>query len=248
MNCNTAGTIGTLHVGYAGNIKECRLNLLSGTIDKAALGSVSAEGLTCDKMILNLRGGDITTQFDLIDTKPFTFGEAIAYVADGIKYTATAGEGITLKTGNLPATVSLDKTSYKPGQAITVSFTDASAKDWVGIIKKGHTPGETAIDNDMGGKTFGSALMWAYISGEGQVVLTAESEGCLKDLEKIELPVGDYILFYAQNDSYAVTQSIEFKVSNETAPTETGDMTYILIAAIILSAIAAAVVVKKQRS
>ena len=62
----------------------------------------------------------------------------------------------------------VDKTGYNPDEDITVHYenTPGNAKDWIGIYKKGDTPGSQP------------SYLWSYISGnEGSVVFNIPDKG-----------------------------------------------------------------------
>ncbi|WP_018758032.1 Ig-like domain-containing protein [Paenibacillus terrigena] len=88
-------------------------------------------------------------------------------------------------------TVSMDKPAYLEGQAITLSYTGASKKDWIGLYKKGAVQGSS-----------NPSLTYQYAS--------TQPDGRLS-FSKLLAP-GEYEALYMENDGYNLFQRVPFSV------------------------------------
>ncbi|MFT3921549.1 MAG: endonuclease/exonuclease/phosphatase family protein [Myxococcales bacterium] len=97
------------------------------------------------------------------------------------------------------STLTLNKTSYAAGEAITATFANGAgnAKDWVGIYKSGQTPGQTG------------STAWLYTNGKQSVTgTTGPRSGTLTFSTGAKptwpLPTGSYTAYFLENDGYGV--------------------------------------------
>jgi PKD repeat protein len=113
---------------------------------------------------------------------------------------------ILFLVGNLLAqTVSTNKSTYKVGEAITISFTGAtSASDWVGLYAATSTPGSASPSID-----------WNYVDGTrtGSSLVTNGSivfQGGLSS-------EGNYKVCFLASNGYSIMKTAYFNVSNAVA-------------------------------
>jgi len=104
-------------------------------------------------------------------------------------------ERIHFSVGTEIATVSMSSPTIPPGEPFTVGFSGGpgTPKDWMGIFRKGETPGPDPL------------TAYLYVDGkvEGEVTF-----------ELPDLPPGDYFVALFINDSYSeVSNRFEFSVS-----------------------------------
>ena len=111
----------------------------------------------------------------------------------------------TFAVGDLGPGVQTDKSSYTPGEPITVDFLlgPANPKDWVGLYKVDMVPGSVG------------SLAWFYVDGtkagnEGIETGTIAFDGGMID-------EGDYKAVFFENDGYTIFAETLFKVQ-KTAP------------------------------
>lgn len=90
-------------------------------------------------------------------------------------------------------TVKMDKEVYLYGQPITLSFTGASQKDWIGIYEEGGIP-----------QGSNPSLTWQYTSDATQ------PDGKM-NFTKV-LPPGKYEALYMENDGYNIFQRASFSI------------------------------------
>ncbi|WP_152392069.1 metallophosphoesterase [Paenibacillus guangzhouensis] len=88
-------------------------------------------------------------------------------------------------------TVTMDKPAYLEGQPITLSYTGASKKDWIGLYKKGAVQGGS-----------NPSLTYLYAS--------AQPDGRLSFAK--QLSPGEYEALYMENDGYNLFQRVPFSV------------------------------------
>lgn len=110
---------------------------------------------------------------------------------------------LLLLVGNLVAqTVSTDKSIYKVGEAITVSFTGTTgAKDWVGLYMATYTPGSASPSID-----------WNYVDGT-KTGATLVVNGSVVFPNGLDAE-GSYKVCFLANDGYTLLKSANFVVSN----------------------------------
>ncbi len=122
-------------------------------------------------------------------------------------YTALAQTSFKVVDAGTPL-VRAAKRTYAPGEAITVTFTNgpANPKDWVGLYKKGQTPGAVGSTG------------YLYVDGTqtGAVAAAAGSVTFLKGLSA----TGDWVAIFLENDGYTVlaTESFAVKASAGSPP------------------------------
>ncbi|SCW82170.1 Calcineurin-like phosphoesterase [Paenibacillus tianmuensis] len=102
-------------------------------------------------------------------------------------------------------TVTMDKPAFVQGQPITLSFTGASLKDWIGLYPKGAVP-----------QGSNPSLTWDHTSAASQ------PDGKLT-FTKALVP-GEYEALYMQNDGYNIFQRVPFSVIKLSAP---GSITFV---------------------
>jgi endonuclease/exonuclease/phosphatase family metal-dependent hydrolase len=116
---------------------------------------------------------------------------------DGHRILASASFRV-LAAGQVP-TVTTAKASYRSGENVSVSFSNASghASSWVGIYPAGVTPGSQA------------SYRWAYLNGRtsGSVTLGRSQSG-----STWPLPVGSYRVHLFRDGGYVVDASTTFDV------------------------------------
>ncbi|WP_409343013.1 metallophosphoesterase family protein [Paenibacillus sp. MBLB4367] len=98
-------------------------------------------------------------------------------------------------------TVTMDKPAYVNGQPVTLSYTGASLKDWIGLYPEGAIP-----------KGSNPSLTWSYTSAASQ------PDGKLSFTKA--LPAGKYEALYMENDGYNIFQRVPFSVITLSPPTE----------------------------
>ena len=148
--------------------------------------------------------GDGLTEGDL--TFPDGMADEGIYEArffENDSYTVLAKAIFTV--GDIGPGVKTDKSSYTPGEAITVYFFvgPGNPKDWVGLYKVDMTPGDVG------------SLAWFYVDGpkassEGIESGTITFAGGMAD-------EGDYKAVFFENDGYIILAESLFKVQ-EAAP------------------------------
>lgn len=96
--------------------------------------------------------------------------------------------------------VRLSKAVYKPGEAISISFTNGpgNAKDWIGVYPEGRMPGN------------GNSLLWFYVDGT-EVGSTGITEGTLMFNSGLAAD-GKYVAYLLINDGYDIAASEPFSV------------------------------------
>ncbi|RAT99105.1 metallophosphoesterase [Brevibacillus sp. Leaf182] len=90
-------------------------------------------------------------------------------------------------------TVTMDKQTYLYGQPISLAYTGASLKDWIGLYKAGAIP-----------QGSNPSLTWQYTSASGQ------PNGAMSFTKS--LPAGEYEALYMQNDGYNIFQRAPFSI------------------------------------
>ena len=148
--------------------------------------------------------GDGLTEGDL--TFPDGMADEGIYEArffENDSYTVLAKAIFTV--GDIGPGVKTDKSSYTPGEAITVDFFvgPGNPKDWVGLYKVDMTPGDVG------------SLAWFYVDGT-----TASSEGIESGTITFAggmADEGDYKAVFFENDGYMILAESLFKVQ-EAAP------------------------------
>ncbi|MCC8433352.1 metallophosphoesterase [Brevibacillus sp. M2.1A] len=90
-------------------------------------------------------------------------------------------------------TVTMDKQTYLYGQPISLSYTGASLKDWIGLYNAGAIP-----------QGSNPSLTWQYTSAAGQ------PNGTMNFTKS--LPAGKYEALYMQNDGYNIFQRAPFSI------------------------------------
>ncbi|WP_379320848.1 metallophosphoesterase family protein [Paenibacillus puldeungensis] len=96
-------------------------------------------------------------------------------------------------------TITMDKPTYIQGQPITLSYTGASKKDWIGLYMKGAVP-----------QSSNPSLVWSYTSSSGQ------PDGKLTFTKN--LPPGEYEALYMEDDGYNIFQRAPFSIISLEAP------------------------------
>ncbi|MGG4441754.1 metallophosphoesterase family protein [Brevibacillus fortis] len=96
--------------------------------------------------------------------------------------------------------VTMDKQAFLHGQPITLSYTGASLKDWIGLYKAGAIP-----------QGSNPSLTWQYTSAAGQ------PNGAMSFTKS--LPAGEYEALYMQNDGYNIFQRAPFSIITLNPPT-----------------------------
>ncbi len=93
------------------------------------------------------------------------------------------------------------KSKYRPGEKISLSFSGgpSNAKDWVGIYKKGETPGDV------------SSTSWLYVDGT-RLSSQGKSSG---QLVFEGIPLGNYEAHFLENDLYEIIASTAFVISED---------------------------------
>lgn len=105
-------------------------------------------------------------------------------------------------------TLTLDKTSYSPGDPIVVTFAGGpgNARDWIGVYPKGvgPRPGST---------------IWGYVGGGGHTATTGVRQGTIElgagsenDAGDWPLAKGSFAVYYLENDGYAAIATAFFDV------------------------------------
>jgi hypothetical protein len=113
-----------------------------------------------------------------------------------------ASDRVYFSVGSQIANVSMPSTVLAPGADFTVNFSGGpgTPKDYLGIFKKGATPGVDVL------------VDYLYVDGKpsGNVTFTTN------------IPDGDYFVALYINDSYTeVSNRVEFRVGSGTSPTPT---------------------------
>lgn len=90
-------------------------------------------------------------------------------------------------------TVTMDKPVFLQGKPISLSYTGASLKDWIGLYNAGATP-----------QGSNPSLTWLYTSAAGQ------PDGAMNFTKS--LPAGNYEALYMQNDGYNIFQRAPFSI------------------------------------
>ncbi|MED1783191.1 metallophosphoesterase [Brevibacillus fortis] len=96
--------------------------------------------------------------------------------------------------------VTMDKQAFLHGQPITLSYTGASLKDWIGLYIAGAIP-----------QGSNPSLTWQYTSAAGQ------PNGAMSFTKS--LPAGEYEALYMQNDGYNIFQRAPFSIITLNPPT-----------------------------
>ncbi|WP_429842540.1 metallophosphoesterase [Brevibacillus sp. FIR094] len=89
--------------------------------------------------------------------------------------------------------VTMEKQTYLYGQPVSLSYTGASLKDWIGLYKAGAIP-----------QGSNPSLAWQYTSANGQ------PNGAMSFTKS--LPEGEYEALYMQNDGYNIFQRAPFSI------------------------------------
>ena len=125
--------------------------------------------------------------------------EALLLEDDG--YTILASVSFEVKSQSV-VSVELSKASYKSDEKISVSFSGGpgNQKDWIAIYKKEEIPGEV------------TSLRWSYLDGKKSGELVFD-----------ELWIGEYNLYFLENDGYnklaSKSFSVEMPVPSFSSPT-----------------------------
>jgi len=98
-----------------------------------------------------------------------------------------------------PPTVATDRKNYVAGEAIKVYFGNGpkNSKDWIGVYGEGMIP--NSVD----------ALDWAYVSGT-KIAGEKRADGMM--IFSSQLPVGEYLVKFFENDGYVELATYSFKV------------------------------------
>lgn len=104
--------------------------------------------------------------------------------------------------------LALDKTSYKPGEAVYVTASHSNEDSWVGVYNKGETPGNV------------EALAWYYVKSSsagvdrsGQTIEITDPYYFNTD-RATSLGEGDYTVYLFNDGGYSVAKSIDFSIAN----------------------------------
>ena len=144
----------------------------------------SGEGLT---------DGELTFPDGMTDEGIY---EARFFENDGYTLLAKA----TFTVGDVGPGVKTDKSSYTPGEAITVDFFvgPGNPKDWVGLYREDMVPGSVG------------SLVWFYVNGS-----TTSNEGIESGTLTFANGMtdeGDYKALFFENDGYTILAEKKFKV------------------------------------
>lgn len=99
--------------------------------------------------------------------------------------------------------ITSNKTSYAPGESITLSFMNGpnNAKDWIGIYPKDVIPPGS-----------GAADAWLYVDGT-QTGSTPVTTGSVTFPSG--LAAGEWEAYFLENDAYTIIKSVEFTVTTD---------------------------------
>lgn len=101
---------------------------------------------------------------------------------------------------NFGATIVTNKTTYVPGETMTVTFGAASAKtDWVGMYNSSITPGPQ------------NSLAWLYLNGSQTTPVQVIANGTLNFTAPSV--VGSYKMCFHPNDGYTIAATADFTVN-----------------------------------
>ena len=166
-----------------------KLDMIAGEVGSLAWFYVNGSKTSDD----GLADGELTFPDGMTDEGYY---EARFFENDG--YTLLAKT--TFAVGDLGPGVKTDKSSYTPGEPITVDFLigPGNPKDWVGLYKEDMVPGSVG------------SLAWFYVDGtnagnEGIETGTMTFDGGMID-------VGDYKAVFFENDGYTIFAETPFKV------------------------------------
>ncbi len=98
-----------------------------------------------------------------------------------------------------PPTISTDRRNYLAGESIEVSFANGpkNSKDWIGIYGAEMIPGSVVASD------------WAYVSGS-KIAGEGRADGMI--VFSSQLPIGEYLVKFFENDGYDELASYNFKV------------------------------------
>jgi hypothetical protein len=164
-------------------------DMVAGDVDSLAWFYVNGTKSSGD----GLTEGELTFPDGMTDEGYY---EARFFEDDG--YTLLAKS--TFAVGDVGPGVKTDKSSYTPGEAITVDFFvgPGNPKDWVGLYKVDMVPGAVA------------SLAWFYVDGT-----TASSDGIESGTLVFDGGMaddGDYKAVFFENDGYTILAESLFKV------------------------------------
>ncbi len=119
---------------------------------------------------------------------------------DGYKQLATVEFSIAE-----PPSVTMGSEAYLPGDAITIHFANGpgNSKDWVAIYRPEMVPSKVP------------SLLWAFVNGT-QTAGEGPAAGSVTFVS--DLPAGEYVARYLENDGYKQLAEVTFNVTDETAP------------------------------
>ncbi|MCR8845627.1 metallophosphoesterase [Paenibacillus sp. SC116] len=96
-------------------------------------------------------------------------------------------------------TITMDKLAYIEGQPITLSYTGASKKDWIGLYPKGTAPQGSS-----------PSLTWSYTD------VTGQPDGKLTFTKA--LPPGEYEAIYMEDGGYNIFERVPFAIISLKSP------------------------------
>lgn len=115
------------------------------------------------------------------------------YFLENDGYTQLAKNNFTVVDPSAPL-VRADKTSYQPGETISISFTKGpgAAKDWIGVYKEGQVPGDSGVNS----------TIWNYVDGTKNGT-SGKADGKIVFTGGLQAP-GRYLAYLLANDGYTI--------------------------------------------